>query len=137
VTGPPREPLLVLDAGALLALARGDVVARAAVKRAVRQGYRTVVPTPVVAKVHRASRHRAAMDRALQAVDSFAETSLETAKRAGCLLGLASMADAIDAIVVAEAIRSERSTIATSDADDIGRLVDAGEAGRTVYVEAV
>ena len=73
MTGRVREPLLVLDAGALLALARGDVVARATIKRGLRQGYRMVVPTPVVAQVHRAGRDRAAMDRVLQAVDSFIE----------------------------------------------------------------
>jgi predicted nuclease of predicted toxin-antitoxin system len=76
------------------------------------------------------------MDRALKAVDSFAETSLETAMQAGVLLGRAGLRDAVDAIVVAEA-SGVHTTIVTSDPDSIGRLVDADEAGRDVYVEAV
>jgi len=95
-----------------------------------------VVPTPVVAQVHRGGWDRASMDRTLKAVDTFLETSLDTAMRAGVLLGRTSLTDAVDAIVVAEASNS-LATILTSDPDDIGRLVDADEAGRDVYVEAV
>ena len=127
---------VVLDAGALIALARGDTAARAAVRRAEQEDYEVVVPTPVVAQVHRGGWDRASMDRALKAVDVFSETSLETAMRAGVLLGRTGLADAVDAIVVAEA-SGVPTTIVTSDPDDIGRLVDADEAGRGVYVEAV
>lgn len=134
--GGPFGRRLVLDAGALIALARGDVAARAAIKRAWKQNYEVVVPTPVVAQVHRGGWDRASMDRALQAVDVFSETSLETAMRAGVLLGRAGMSDAVDAIVVAEASRVP-ATVVTSDPHDIGRLVDADEAGRDIYVEAV
>jgi hypothetical protein len=127
---------LVLDAGALIALSRGSGSARASVKRAIRRGYSIVVPTPVVAQVHRGSWDRASMDRTLKAVDMFVATSLETALYAGVLLGRADHSDAVDGVVVAEAVQA-RSTILTSDPDDIGRLVDADEAGRDVYVEAV
>ena len=127
---------LLLDAGALIALSRGSSPARASVKRALRRGYRVVVPTPVVAQVHRGGWDRASMDRTLKAVDVFVPTSLETAMRAGVLLGRAGHSDAVDGIVVAEAAGA-RTTILTSDPDDIGRLVDADEAGRAVYVEAV
>lgn len=95
-----------------------------------------MVPTPVVAQVHRGGWDRASMDRALKAVDVFPETSLETAMRAGVLLGRTGLTDAVDAIVVAEASNAH-TTIVTSDRDDIGRLVDADDAGRDVYVEAV
>ena len=127
---------LILDAGALIALARGDAVARATIRRARRKGRRVVVPMPVVAQVHRGGWDRASMDRTLKAVDTFLETSLDTAMRAGVLLGRTSLTDAVDAIVVAEASNS-LATILTSYPDDIGRLVDADEAGRDVYVEAV
>jgi len=127
---------VVLDAGALIALARGDIAARAAIRRAWKQDYEVVVPTPVVAQVHRGGWNRASMDRALKAVDVFLETSLETAMRAGVLLGRTRLTDAVDAIVVAEASGAP-TTIVTSDPNDIGRLVDADEAGRDVYVEAV
>lgn len=128
--------LLVLDAGALIALSKGDPVARAVVRRAQRKGRKVVVPTPVVAQVHRGGWDRASMDRTLKAVDVFPETALETAMRAGILLGRAGLDDAVDAIVVAEASGS-RTTILTSDPHDIGRLVEADDAGRDVYVEAV
>ena len=131
---PDRK--VVLDAGALIALSRGDVTARAALTRARKQRYDVVVPTPVVAQVHRGGWNRASMDRTLKAVDAFIETSLEVAMRAGVLLGRAGATDAVDAIVVAEASTSP-TTIVTSDPDDIGRLVDADEAGRDIYVEAL
>ena len=131
---PDRK--VVLDAGALIALSRGDHAVRAAVTRARARRYVVVVPTPVVAQVHRAGWNRASMDRALKAVDEFIETSLEVAMRAGVLLGRTGRTDAVDAIVVAEASKSP-TAIVTSDPDDIGRLVDADEAGRDVYVEAV
>jgi predicted nucleic acid-binding protein len=127
---------LVLDAGALIALARGNAAARAIIRRALRRGYKVMVPTPVVAQVHRGGWDRTSMDRALKAVDVFPETSLETAMRAGVLLGRTGLTDAVDAIVVAEASNAH-TTIVTSDRDDIGRLVDADDAGRDVYVEAV
>jgi hypothetical protein len=128
---------LVLDAGALLALARGDGATRATVKRALRQGYEVVVPTPVVTQVQRGGWDRASMARALKAVDSFVETSLETSMRAGVLLGRTGLADAVDAIVAAEAMTGACTTVVTIDPDDIGRLVEADEAGRRVYIEAI
>lgn len=76
------------------------------------------------------------MDRVLKAVDAFPETTLETARHAGVLLGRAGLTDAVDAIVVAEASKA-RTTILTSDPHDIGRLVEVDDAGRDVYVEAV
>ena len=130
------ERRVILDAGALIALSRGDPVVRAALIRARKRRYDVVVPTPVVAQVHRGGRDRASMDRVLKAVDAFVETSLAVAMRAGVLLGRTSTTDAVDAIVVAEATMSP-ATILTSDPDDVGRLVDADEAGRDIYVEAV
>lgn len=135
MAGLPRRRV-VLDAGALIALSRGDLAARAALTRARKRRYAVVVPTPVVAQVHRGGWDRASMDRTLKAVDAFSETSLETALRAGVLLGRTGLTDAVDAIVVAEASGAP-TTIVTSDPDDIGRLVEADEAGRGVYVEAV
>lgn len=76
------------------------------------------------------------MDRTLKAVDVCPETSLETAMRAGVLLGRTGLTDAVEVIVVAAA-STALTTILTSDRDGIGRLVDADEAGRDVYVEAV
>jgi len=132
-----REPRLVLDAGAILALARGASTARAKLKRASREGYVVIVPTPVVAQVHRGGRSRAAMDRALNAVDIYTATSVETARHAGELLGRAGMADAVDAIVAAEALAGSRSTILTSDPEDLSRLVEAEAASAHVVISRV
>lgn len=130
------QRLLVLDAGAVIALAHGDATVRAIVGRARRRGRKVAIPTPVVAQVHRGGRDRASMDRTLKAVDVFPETSLDTAMRAGVLLGRTGLVDAVDAILVAEA-STALCTIVTSDAHDIGQLVEADDAGRRVYVEAI
>ncbi len=132
-----RKPRLVLDAGAILALARGATAARAKLKRAIREGYVVIVPTPVVAQVHRGGRARAAMDRVLKAVDVFAPTSVETARCAGELLGRAGMADAVDAIVAAEALVGPASTILTSDPDDLSCLVETEAVSGHVFISRV
>jgi hypothetical protein len=77
------------------------------------------------------------MDRALQAVDIYAPTSVETARHAGELLGRAGMADAVDAIVVAEALAGSRSTILTSDPEDLSCLVGAEAARGHVFISRV
>jgi hypothetical protein len=46
-----------------------------------------------------------------------------SARRAGRLLDSARTSDAIDALVVAEALRHRQVTVATSDPDDIADLV--------------
>jgi len=125
---------LILDAGALIALARGDQIARSALSRAGRDGYRVVVPTPVLAQVHRGGRARAATDRVLSAVDSYAPTSVGIARRAGELLGRTGQDDAIDAIVAAEALSSPAATMLTSDPDDLATLVEADAARDRVYI---
>jgi predicted nucleic acid-binding protein len=129
------RPRLVLDAGAILALTRGDLVARAALRRATREGYLVVLPTPVVAEVHRGGRTRAATDRVLKAVEVHLPTTIGTARLAGELLGRAGLADAIDAIVAAEALSGASAAILTSDADDLTALVEA--AGGTGHVAIV
>ena len=126
VAGPRRSRLLVLDAGAVLALARGDKNTRAAVARSIKRRYTIVLPTPVVAQVHRGGRDRALVDRVLNSVDTFLPTTTETARSAGELLGRAGLVDAVDAIVAAEALAGAPASILTSDPGDLEMLVDAG-----------
>ena len=120
----PRSRRLVLDAGAILALARGDGDTRAAVERARREGYVVVIPTPVLAQVHRGGRDRAWIDRVVNAVDALLPTTAAVARRAGELLARSNTTDAVDAIVAAEALVSTPALILTSDPDDLMRLVD-------------
>lgn len=128
---------LLLDAGALIGLVRGDIRVRAAMAVALLRDYAVVVPTPVVAQVHRGGRNRALTDRVLGDVDAFLPTSLETARHAGELLAHAGMADAVDAIVAAEALARGPSMVLTSDAADLARLVEAGQASHSVEVVGI
>jgi len=82
----PRSRRLILDSGGILALARGDGVARAALERARREGYVVVIPTPVLTQVHRGGRDHAWVDRVVNAVDALLPTSAQIARRAGELL---------------------------------------------------
>ncbi len=58
IDGLPSSPRVMLDAGGILALSRGDGDARAALERARAGGYVVVIPTPVLAAVHRGGRDR-------------------------------------------------------------------------------
>lgn len=125
----PPQRRLVVDAGGVLAWATGDGDARAAIERARSSGYAVVIPSVVVAQVHRGGQARAGTGRIFKAVDAIIPTSVEIALRAGELLAAAGLTDAIDAIVVAEALAAVPAIILTSDRPDIGRLLD-GQPGR-------
>ncbi len=127
----------MLDAGGILALSRGDGDARAALERARAEGYVVVIPTPVLAEVHRGGRDRAHVDRVVNKVDALLPTSAETARRAGELLGASGSDDPVDAIVVAEALAAVPSVIITSDPGDIRRLLQTRADGVGVAVVAV
>ena len=120
----PRVRRVILDAGGILALARGDGVARSVVERARREGYVVVIPTPVLAQVHRGGRDHAMVDRVVKAVDALLPTSADVARRAGELLARSGMIDAVDAIVAAEALMSAPALILTSDPEDLACLVE-------------
>ena len=131
----PRSRRMILDAGGILALARREGLARAALDRAIREGYVVIIPTPVLAQVHRGGRDRAQLDRILKAVDAFLPTSERVARRAGELLAKTGTSDVVDAIVAAEALASVPALILTSDPGDIVRLLDGEpEIGRIAVV---
>ena len=133
----PRSRRLILDAGASLAVARGDGVARAALERARREGYVVVIPTPVLAQVHRGGRDRAGVDRVVKAVDALLPTSAQAARRAGELLAQSGTSDAVDAIVAAEALLSAPALVLTSDARDIMLLIEGQPDAAAVRVIAI
>ena len=131
----PRLRRMILDAGGILALTRGSADARAALDRAVREGYVVLIPTPVLAQVHRGGRDRAHVDRVVKAVDALLPTSALVARRAGELQAKAGTSDAIDAIVAAEALESAPSLVRMSDPGDLERLLEGEpEAGRVVVI---
>lgn len=131
----PRLRRMILDAGGILALTRGSADARAALDRAVREGYVVLIPTPVLAQVHHGGHDRAHVDRVVNMVDDPLPTSALVARRAGELQAKAGTSDAIDAIVTAEALESAPSLILTSDPGDLERLLEGEpEAARVVVI---
>ncbi len=133
----PRSRRLILDSGAIIAIAHGDGLARAALERARREGYVVVIPTPVLTQVHRGGHDRAGVDRVVKAVDALLPTSAQVARRAGELLAGSGTSDAVDAIVPAEALLSAPSLVMTSDAHDITLLIEGQPGAAVVRVIAV
>ena len=123
---------LVLDAGALVAVDRGDrpMIARLAV--AQQHGLELRSNTMVVAQVWRDRQGRqASLARLLRAVDVRA-ISHEDGRQAGVLLGQAGTTDPVDATVVLLARPGDR--ILTSDPGDLTRLASA--AGNSAVIVA-
>ncbi|MHB8325362.1 MAG: twitching motility protein PilT [Candidatus Dormibacteria bacterium] len=121
---------VVLDAGAFVALDRGDRAMAARLRVAQGSGLELRSNGAVVAQVWRDSAGRqAVLSRLLRSVDVRA-VDRSLGQEAGVLLGRAGRGDAVDATVVAVANTGDR--IITSDPADIRALVEAS--GRAVLV---
>ena len=121
---------VVLDAGALIAIERGDraIMLDLARERARARELRTT--SMVLAQVWRGGSDRQALlARDLHRLDVVAVDD-DLGRRTGELLGVAGTSDAIDASLVLIAEDADR--IITSDVEDIERLVEAS--GRRVGV---
>ena len=122
---PPRRPApqrLILDSGAVMALARGDARARAFLARAIELAVTVEVPVAVVAETVRGGPRDAAVNRVLNAVGSVPHASEVHGRSAGALLGAARSAATIDALVVAQAIVGGGGQVLTADRKDLDRL---------------
>jgi hypothetical protein len=118
---------LVLDAGALIALDRNDRAAWAMLRVAADDASTVQVPAGVIAQAWRDGRRQALLSRALAHCDEVPLDSV-VARAAGLLCGRAGTADVIDASVALTAAgvaRHETVAIATSDPDDIRRLMSS------------
>lgn len=125
-------PRLILDAGAVIALAARDARARAHLDRARASGAEVVVPAVVVAETVRGHGPRdAPVNRVLIAVGDTAECNEALAREAGRLLADTGSHSTIDALVVAEAARRTPSIVLTGDPVDL-RLLAAATRGVTV-----
>lgn len=114
---------LILDGGAVFALAANEPRARQVVERALRQHTLVVVPAVVIAETTRGGARDARANRVLNAVNEVAPATEAVAREAGRLLAAAGIPDAtIDALIVAEAILHGASLILTGDPDDISAL---------------
>jgi len=114
--------LLVLDSGAVIALARRDTKARAFLARANELRIPVEVPVVVVAETVRGGPRDAPVNWVLKAIGSVAEAREKHGRTAGALLGLARSANTVDALVVAHAVEAGGAQILTGDPDDLERL---------------
>lgn len=113
---------LILDAGAVIALTRGEHVARQVVRRANASGVEVLLPVVVVAETYRGRPSDARMHRAMEVVDQVPPATEAIGRIAGSLLGAAGSAETIDALVVAEAVARGGGRVLTGDARDLARL---------------
>jgi hypothetical protein len=123
--------MLVLDAGAFVAVERGDRDVVALVKRERLAGRPPVTCGGVVAQVWRGGHGRqVALARLLAGVEVVpVDDSL--GRRAGMLLGRSGQSDAIDAAVVC--LAADGDDILTSDPADLLALAEAAD----IHVELI
>lgn len=121
-TGTRAPAGIVLDAGALIALDRGDKRMIALLQRAFARGRAFRVPAGVVGQAWRDGHLQAALARFLRSegVD-VVPLDGQLARFCGELCGASNTSDIIDASVVILA-RQRRDTIITSDPNDLQRL---------------
>jgi hypothetical protein len=118
---------IVLDAGALIALDRGDKRMIALLDRALAQGRTFRVPAGVVGQAWRDGRIQATLARFLRSEEvDIIPLDEQLARSCGELCGAANSADIIDASVVILA-RRQRDPIVTSDPNDMRRLDPAAQ----------
>jgi hypothetical protein len=112
----------VLDAGALIALDRGDKRMIALLDRAAHQERAIRIPAGVVGQAWRNGRKQAPLSRFLRCTDvEIVPLDEHLARSCGELCGVAGSSDIIDASVVIVAM-VHRDPIVTSDPNDLKRL---------------
>jgi hypothetical protein len=117
----------VLDAGALIALERGNKRMIALLQRSLAQGRSIRVPAGVVGQAWRDGRAQATLVRFLRSEEVEIQPLDEQMARAcGELCGATNSQDVIDASVVIVA-RERRDPIVTSDPGDLRRLDPAAQ----------
>ena len=113
---------IVLDAGALIALDRGDKRIIALLQRAFAQGRAFRVPAGVVGQTWRDGHVQVSLARFLRSEEvEIIPLDEQLARSCGELCAAAGSADIIDASVVILA-RERRDLIVTSDPNDLRRL---------------
>jgi len=111
-----------LDAGALIALDRGQSRVAHLLDRVIAVGGAVEIPTPVIAQVWRDGSRQARLARLLGASDVvLVGLDAEMARAVGVLCGSVGVADVVDGHVALHARRRDLAVL-TSDPDDIARL---------------
>ena len=123
---------LILDSGAIIALARDEATTRAYVALALRDGAPVIVPAPVITETTRGTNADAAVNRVLRQVLGAAGAAAPIDERVARLAGrlLRRLGDTytghapptIDALIVAVAAARGGGTLLTSDPDDLNAL---------------
>lgn len=123
--------MLILDAGAFVAVERGDREVAALVKRERLAGRVPATSGGVVAQVWRGGHGRQAPIASLLAGTDVAPIDGQLGRRAGMLLARSGQSDAIDASVVC--LAADGDDILTSDPSDLRVLAEA--AG--IYIDLI
>jgi hypothetical protein len=123
--------MLVLDAGAFVAVERGDRDVVALVKRERLAGRVPVTNGGVVAQVWRGGRGRQVLVARLLAGVEVAPIDDSLGRRAGMLLARTGSSDAVDAAIVC--LAADGDDILTSDAGGLRILAEAAE----VHIELI
>jgi len=123
----------VLDAGALIALDRGDRDTWALLTEVHRAGQRPAVPAPVIAQAWRGGQSQARLARVLSGAELVVADG-PLSRRAGELLGRARTTDVLDALVALAAQDRPGHEVLTSDPGDIQHLLQALNIRRTIRV---
>jgi hypothetical protein len=112
---------VILDAGFLVSVDRGERAAQEFLHAAMRRGTPLGTTHPVVAQVWRNGARQARLAHLLSGIEVHAFDSGQTV---GLLLARSGTPDVVDAHLVAVA-RAQKEPILTGDVDDIERLVAA------------
>lgn len=113
---------LTLDAGALVAIDRGDARVRALLAEAIRRGWELAVLPEVIAQVWRGGPRQARLAAFLAAEDlRIPVYDALTARAVGVLCGSSGHADVVDAHVVLHAV-AQGHAIVTSDRRDVAKI---------------
>lgn len=114
-----------MDAGALIAIERGDRRLRVLLDEAERVGWSIVVPVGPLAQAWRDGARQVALARFLNATDrvEIVEWDVAGARAAGVLCGRTGTSDVIDASVVLCALERHHQVV-TSDPEDL-EVLDA------------
>ena len=117
------EPRLILDSGALSALAKGDTRMIAWAYIATQRQMLYGIPAPVLTETLSGQASDARVHRVISADDVILDTTVVIARNAGTLRHRSHRRDAtVDAIVVSTAAEHPGSIVMTSDPDDLQML---------------
>lgn len=120
---------MLLDAGVLIAIDRGDASARALLAALARSGRTPHTTHPVLAQVWRDGARQGRLARFVRAA---VVHPFDDGAAIGAILARSGTSDVVDAHLVAVGV-THGLDILTGDVDDIGRIVSAVASTATVF----